>query len=438
MPRRDLASSRREFLKVSGASVAAAAATHAAARYVHAAGSDVLKVGLIGCGGRGTGAAGNALRADPNTRLVAMADAFPDRLESSLSALKKQDELGKRVEVDADRCFIGLGAHQQLIESDVDVVLLAEPPHFRPRSLKAAIDAGKHVFCEKPVAVDAPGVRSVLETSEKAKEKGLNIVSGLCWRYHDAVREVMDRVHNGAIGDIRAIQVHYNTGPVSNRVRPPEATEMMYQVRNWYYFTWLSGDHNVEQHVHSLDKGLWTMHDKPPVRAWGMGGRQVRTDPKFGQIYDHHAVVYEYDDGTPIYSFTRQMLGCWNETTDILIGTKGRANVLKFTIEGENPWKCDPKEAKKINMYDREHEALFRAIRAGEPINNGTYMAYSTMLGILGRMATYTGQRITWEDAINSTEDLSPSGYEWDSTPPVLPDADGKYPVAMPGVTQFC
>jgi len=425
--------SRRDFLKTSTALAAGALAGGLSiGRSAHAAGSDTLKVGLVGCGGRGKGAALNALRADKNCRLTALADAFDDYLQTCLTDLQKR--AADQVAVDADHCFAGFDAYQRLIQSGVDVVILATPPHFRPQHLKACIDAGKHVFCEKPVAVDAPGVRSVLATTEEAAKKGLNLVSGLCWRYHYGVRETMKRILDGAIGDILAIQETYNTGTLWHRGRKPGWTEMEFQMRNWYYFTWLSGDHNVEQHVHSLDKALWAMHDQPPLRAWGLGGRQVRTDPQWGNIYDHHAVVYEWPGDVPVYSFCRQMAGCFNDTSDIFIGSKGRANILKHRIEGANPWRF---EGQGGSMYDIEHQELFAAIRAGKPINNGVYMARSTMLAILGRMVTYTGKAITWDQAINSTEDLSPTRYAWNADPPILPDANGRYPVAIPGVTKL-
>jgi len=400
----------------------------------YAAGSDKIRLGLIGCGGRGSGAAANALDADPNAKLTAMADAFADRLEGSRKALKGQ--YGDRVTADAGTSFTGFDAYQKAIASGVDVVILAEPPHFRPQHLKAAVEAGKHVFCEKPVAVDAPGVRSVLATCEEAAKKNLSIVSGLCWRYFPATRETIKRIQDGAIGDVVVIQETYNTGAIGGRDRDPNLTEMEFQLRNWYCFTWLSGDHNVEQHVHSLDKASWIMHDEPPAAAWGLGGRQIRTEqPRFGNIYDHHAVCYEYANGVRVYSFCRQQPGCWNDVTDNVFGTKGRANVLgKYTIEGPEAWSY---KGENPNMYLVEHQELFRSIREGKPINNGLYMARSTMLAILGRMVDYTGQRITWEDALNSQETLAPSAYAWDATPPIVPDAQGHYPVAMPGVTKF-
>jgi predicted dehydrogenase len=427
---------RRDFLKRSAAAAAVATVgSLAIERSAHAAGDETLRVGLVGCGGRGSGAARDALAADKNAKLVALADAFPDRLEASLKGVRAA--VPAQVDVTPERCFVGLDAYEKLIQCGVDVVLLCEPPGFRPRHLKAAIDAGKHVFCEKPVAVDGPGIRSVLASAEAAAKKNLNLVSGLCWRYHTAVRETIERVHDGAIGEIRAMQAVYNAGPLWVRQRDPKWTEMEFQMRDWYYFAWLSGDFNVEQHVHSLDKTAWAMRDEPPVRAWGLGGRQVRTEqPSYGHIYDHHAVVYEHANGVPVHSYCRQMGNCFSDVSDKIIGTKGTAFFQsdKCRIEGETKWQY---EGPGCNMYRAEHEALFAAIRSGKTINNGVYMARSTMLGILGRMVTYTGAAITWEQAMNSQEDLSPKGYTWDAAPSILPDDKGRYPVATPGLTKF-
>ena len=432
---------RRDFLKLTAAATAGAAtgslaisqSAHAAAN-PHVAGSDVLRIGLIGCGGRGGGAAANALGADANTRLVALADAFSDRLQTTLNSLRR--EFKERAAVDAERCFVGFDAYQKLIESGVDVVLLATPPHFRPIHLKACIAAGKHVFCEKPVAVDAPGVRSVLATCEEAAAKNLNVVSGLCWRYDYGVKETMKRVLDGAIGDIVSIRETYNTTTLWQRPRQPDWTEMEYQLRNWYYFTWLSGDHNVEQHVHSLDKAAWAMHDEPPVQAFGLGGRQVRTDAIYGDIFDHHAVCYEYANGVQVHSYCRQMAGCSNDTSDLFLGTKGRASILAnhiYDAKGKIVWRY---QGPKPSMYDVEHQELFAAIRSGKVINNGVYMARSTMLAILGRMATHSGQTITWDQASKSGIKLAPEKYAMNATPPIVPNKDGKYPVSVPGVTR--
>lgn len=402
--------SRREFLKSGGAAVSAGTllGTLSLARSAHAAGSDVLKVGLIGCGGRGTGAAAQALAADPQARLTALGDAFADRLQGSLENLRKEQP--EKVQVDAEHCFVGFDAYQKVIDSGVDVVVLATPPHFRPAHLQAAIAAGKHVFCEKPVAVDAPGIRSVLESCELAKQKNLSVVSGLCWRYDYGVRETMQRVLDGAIGEIVAIQENYLAGSLWMHPRKPEWSDMEWQLRNWLYFTWLSGDHNVEQHVHSLDKAAWAMREEPPVKCFGLGGRQVRTGGEYGHIFDHHAVVYEYANGMKVFAYTRQQDGCKSDVEDYFIGTKGRAQVLRHSITGENAWRFT---GKKNNMYQTEHDELFASIRSGNPINNGLYMARSSMLAIMGRMATYTGKEITWEQAMNSQERLGPDKYEW-------------------------
>ncbi|MBX7165609.1 MAG: Gfo/Idh/MocA family oxidoreductase [Pirellulales bacterium] len=418
--------SRRTFLK----HTAVTAATTALASRVafpggaHAASSDVLKIGLIGCGGRGTGAAANALAADQNVKLWAMGDTFSDRLESSLANIRK--EAAAKVDVSPERCFVGFDAYQQVIDSGVDVVVLATPPHFRPQHLAAAVAAGKHVFAEKPVAVDGPGVRSVLATVEEAKKKNLSLVSGLCWRYDSGMRETFARVHDGALGDIVAMQVNYNVGGLWMHPRKEGWSDMEWQIRNWLYFTWLSGDHNVEQHVHSLDKAAWTMKDQPPLRATGLGGRQVRTGSEYGHIFDHHAVVYEYPNDVKLFAFTRQQNGCSSDVNDYLMGTKGTCDVMKHEIRGETKWRY---RGEKPNMYQVEHDELFASIRSGNPRNDGHYMSYSTMLAILGRMATYTGQTITWEQAMNSQEDLSPAKYEWGDLPVA--------PVAMPGVTRF-
>lgn len=422
------APSRRTFLKTSAAAVAAGSLVSAAnmSRTAHAAGSDTLKVALIGCGGRGTGAAVNAMRGDKNAKLTVMADAFPDQLASSRATLSKQ--LGEQYAVADEKCFTGFDAYKQVMEmgNEVDVVLLCTPPHFRPLHLKAAIEANKHVFCEKPVAVDSPGVRSVLETAALAKKKNLNLVSGLCWRYDYGVRETMKQIQDGAIGDIVAVQENYLTGTLWHRGREPKWSEMEYQMRNWLYFTWLSGDHIVEQHIHSLDKGLWLMGDKPPKVCFGLGGRQARTDAKWGNAYDHFAVCYEWESGQRMYSYTRQMANCATDVDDYVLGTKGQAVILKHAIKGEKEWRY---KGPKPSMYDVEHVELFAAIRSGNTINNGDYMCYSTLLAIMGREACYTGENITWNDAMQSSIVLGPDKYEW---------GDIKVPeVATPGVTQF-
>jgi predicted dehydrogenase len=419
--------SRRDFLKQSGTVVGggALAAALSVARSAHAGGDDALKVGLIGCGNRGTGAAKNALLADKNVKLTAMGDTFADRIADSLSGLKKEVPEDK-IAVEPDHCFVGFDAYQKVIDSGVDVVLLCSPPHFRPAHFKAAVAAGKHIFAEKPVAVDAPGVRSVLATAEEARKKGLAVVSGLCWRYHEPKREVIARIRDGAVGDVLAIQCNYNAGGLWVKPRQTGWSDMEWQLRNWLYFTWLSGDHNVEQHIHSLDKAAWIMGEEPPVKATGLGGRQVRVQPEYGNIFDHHAVVYEYASGVKLFAFCRQQDNCSMDVNDYVLGTKGKVDIMAHTITGDTNWRY---RGPNPNMYQVEHDELFASIRSGKPLDNCLYMARSTMLAVLGRMATYTGQTITWDQAINSQEDLTPPSYDWTA----LPVAS----VALPGVTKF-
>lgn len=427
----DCRSTRREFLKTSGSAAAGAlAAGWAIPQQAYAAGGEEIRVGLVGCGGRGTGAAGQALRTEGPVKLVAMGDAFRDHLESSLRALKSdQYGVAHRVAVDPDHQFVGFDAFQKVVDS-VDVVLLAAPPHFRPRHLKAAIEAGRHVFAEKPVAVDAPGVRSVLQSCALAKQKGLSIVSGLCWRYDHRMRATFAEIHKGTVGDIVAMQCSYLTGGVKpHHERQPDWSDMEYQLRNWYYYEWLSGDHNVEQHIHSLDKMAWAMQDEYPVRCTAMGGRQARVEPKWGNIYDHFAAVYEYENGVKAFSYCRQQDGCKNDVSDHVMGSKGTCDVFKHRITGlagESSWSY---RGPKNNMYQTEHDELFASIRSGNPINNGDYMAKSTLMAIMARMAAYTGQTITWEQALGSSEDLTPPAYDWGPLPVA--------PVPTPGVTQF-
>lgn len=422
--------SRRDFLThgaaAAGGLILSAASTVAPGAF--AGGGDVIRVGLIGCGGRGSGAAREALRADRNIRLHAMGDVFDDRLELSLNSLKAVKDVADKIDVPPERRFIGFDAYRKVIDSGVDVVLLTTPPHFRPAHLRAAIDAGKHVFAEKPVAVDAPGVRSVVETCELAKKKGLSVVSGLCLRYDKGFQEAVGRLHDGGLGEIRTLQANDFRGPIWMKPRQPDWTDMHWQMRNWYYFTWLSGDFNVEQHVHYLDVCAW-IKGAYPVSAVGMGGREVRTGPEYGNIYDHHSVVYEFADGARLFSNTRQIPNCWRSMTSFVAGAKGTGEVSERrhvfnTSEGE--WKY---KGKHKFMYQVEHDELFAGIRNGRPLNNGRYMAESTLLAIMGRMATYTGQEITWDQAWNSKESLGPKEYAWGpiDTPPI----------AVPGVTDF-
>jgi predicted dehydrogenase len=425
------ATTRRTFL--AGSSLALAGTLGGLARVpaVHAAGSEALKVGLIGCGGRGTGAASQALRADSQVRLWAMADAFADRIESSLASLAKIEDVAGKVDVPPERRFVGFDAYRQVIDC-CDVVLLCTPPHFRPLHLEAAVAAGRHVFAEKPVAVDAPGVRRVLAACETAKAKNLSVVSGLCLRYDWRFQETVRRIQEGQIGKILALEANDYRGPIWVRPRQPDWSDMTWQMRNWYYFTWLSGDFNVEQHVHYLDVCAWIMNDTYPVSAVGLGGRQVRTGSEYGNIYDHFSVTYIYPDQTRLYSYCRQMAGCANDMSCHVLGSRGIAHLGERRrgmriVNDEGEWRYTGQEN---NLYQTEHDELFASIRNGRPINNGRYMAHSTLLAIMGRMAAYTGQQITWEMALHSQEDLTPPHYDWDRPLPVAP-------VAMPGVTKF-
>jgi len=416
---------RRQFLGTTALGVSALALGNA--RMAHAAGSDVIRVGLVGCGGRGTGAATDALRADPNAKLVAIGDLFEDQLGKCVKSLM-MDKAKDRVDLPKERQFFGFDAYQRVIDSGVDVVLLCTSPHYRPIHLDYAVKAGKHVFCEKPVAVDATGVRKVMETCKLAQEKNLNVVSGLCYRYQPAKRAIVNEIHEGKIGDVRAIQTTYLTGGLWHRGRDPKWSEMEYQNRNWLYFTWLSGDHNAEQHIHSLDKAAWVMHDETPVKCVGIGGRQTRTGEQYGNIFDHFSVTYEYANGTKVFASCRQQAGCTNDVNDIVWGTKGSASLMKHTHEtGSEKWKFSGQD---INMYLAEHQALFGAIRNGEAINNGKYMCQSTLMAIMGRMSAYSGKEITWKEALECSEDLSPKEYAWG-------DVSVKSEVAIPGTTTY-
>ena len=425
-------SGRREFMKKSSMALVGGSLVYPS-RLLAANNpsiDNVIKVGLIGCGGRGTGAASQALMADPNVVLTAMGDVFEDRLEGSLIELNKIKP--EQIKLDDSHKFIGFNAYQQVIDSGIDVVLLTTPPAFRPDHLTAAIAAGKHVFCEKPVAVDAPGVRKVLEAAKTAKEKNLCIVSGFCFRYDSAKRALFEKILNGAVGDVKSISTFRYGWEAWYKERQPDWTDMTYKMRNWYYYNWLSGDFNVEQAVHSIDMMQWAMGDVMPVKAIGSGGRQVRTDEKYGNIYDHFSVEYEYANGAKGYHFTRQQSGTARRNSVDVFGSEGSAIVnvgRQYELKGKENWNF---RGEKNNMYQTQHDELMAAIRGGRSINDGEFMANSTLLAIWGRMAGYTGQEITYEQALHSTETLGPSieQYAWDFEWPTPP-------VAVPGKTEF-
>ena len=425
--------SRRTFLKqsavVAGSAVAAGLPL---ARSVHAAGDGVIKVGLIGCGGRGSGAAANAMNAGDDIRLVAMADVFEDKVKGSRDRLKKIKP--DQVVVDDAHCFVGFDAHEKVLASGIDAVIIACASHFHPAYFKKAVDAGKHIFCEKPHSLDVPGLLRVAAAAEEAKKKGLAVVSGLCWRYHPGMRETIQRIHDGAIGRVVAIQETYCVSPYHSVDRDPSWNEMEFQMRDWYHFCWLAGDQVMQQLIHSIDKGAWVLGDRPPVKAWGIGGRSTCFGTRYGDLFDHQGIVFDYGDGVRMFGICRNFIGCYNELSDTVFGTKGVAHLVKNQIEGETNWRY---EGPKANMYDVEHKELFESIRAGKPINNGDYMFGSTMLALLGQAVCQTGQEITWEKAVASTASVELPRYDWDVVPPVKPNDKGEYDIPIPGITKF-
>jgi predicted dehydrogenase len=411
---------RRDFCKAAAAASVAAAIPGPLG--VFAQGSDAIKVGVIGCGGRGTGATIDCLNADPAVEVVALGDLVPDRIENALKALKEQ--FPDRVKVPANRCFTGFDNYQGVCSCpDVNLIVTAAPPGFRPIHLKAAVEAGKHVFMEKPVAVDPVGVRSVIASSDLAAKRNLAIVAGTQRRHQTLYLELMRRIHDGQIGDIVAAQCYWNQGDLWVRKREPGMSEMEWQCRNWLYFTWLSGDHIVEQHVHNIDVVNWALGSMPK-NVVGMGGRQVRVAPEYGNIFDHFAVEFEYANGVRVASFCRQTNGCAERVEERIVGTKGVA-LSAGEIRGEKPWKFTAKEK---NPYVLEHVDLIASIRQGKPLNEGRRIAESTMCAIMGRMSAYTGRAMSWDWAMTaSTLDLSPRKYEFGDNP-----VD---PVAVPGTT---
>jgi myo-inositol 2-dehydrogenase / D-chiro-inositol 1-dehydrogenase len=428
--------SRRSFLKAASTSAAAAAVAGSgslgalrAAAPVHQGGGK-LKIGIVGIGGRGSGAAVQALMAHTENVLWAAGDMFVDHLENGLAGITDamaEQKRKEQVDVAKERRFVGADAIDKVLASGVDVVLLTTPPGFRPMHIEKAVEKGVHVFCEKPVATDAPGVRRVHAACELAKKKGISIVSGLCYRYHDGRRAIVQKLQEGGVGEILAIHGNYITGELWSFPRQAQWTEMEWQLRNWLYYPWLSGDMIAEQHIHTLDVMAWIKGDVYPAACASLGGRQVRIDPLFGVVYDHFATIYEWEDGMKGFSYCRQQNNCWRDVNEYVIGTEGKANVFRHTITGKHEWKY---EGKNRDMYQNEHDAMFAAIRGGKVINNGDYMCKSTMMAIMGRMAAYTGQKITWEQAWNSQEVLMPADVTLDMTPP-------KFEIARPGITKF-
>jgi predicted dehydrogenase len=402
--------------------------------------ADTIKIAVIGCGGRGTGAAVQALSTKQNVQLVAMADAFRDRLDTSYKNITnalKEDGKESRLQVKEENKFVGFDAYQKAIPL-ADVVILATPPGFRPMHFEEAVKQNKHIFMEKPVATDPAGIQKVLEVAQEAKKKKLNVVVGLQRRYQTSYLELMKRLKDGAIGDITSAQAWWNNDGVWVNPRKPGQTEMEYQMRNWYYFNWLCGDHITEQHIHNIDVINWALEDYPS-HAQGMGGREVRKGKDYGEIFDHHFVEFHYANGVVLNSQCRHQKGTMSKVDELIIGTKGKVffNDARITdLKGKTIYQFDKKQENQ--PYQAEHDELFAAVAKGEyKFWDAERGAKSTMTSILGRMATYSGQLVNWDKAINSGINLHPSTYAWDAKMPNMPDSEGLYAVAVPGVTKF-
>lgn len=401
---------------------AAASALLAAAPAVFAQGSDKIRVGIIGCGGRGSGAAYNVLDADPNVEIVALGDLFPERAKELATRLKT--EKTSRAKFTDANVFSGWDAYQKVLASNCNYVILATPPGFRPLHFQAAVDAGKNIFTEKPVAVDPNGIRKVIAASAVAKQKGLAVVAGTQRRHDGGYIETIKRIHDGAIGDVLGGQVYWNQGGLWMNPRQPEWDDMTWQLKNWLYFTWLSGDHIVEQHVHNIDVSNWVMNDVP-VKVYGMGGRQVRTDPAYGNVFDHFAIELEYKSGVRIQSMCRQIDGTSARVSESFLGTKGKTNP-SGSIDGTTRYRY---EGKRVDPYVQEHINMIASIRAGKPLNEGKRVAESTLTAIMGRIVCYTGQELTFEDALNLDLDIMPANFAFGPLPVM--------PVAVPGRTKI-
>jgi predicted dehydrogenase len=415
--------SRRAFLSTGIAATA------------YAAGTGTIRTGVIGCGGRGEAAAMNAMNAGKDVRIVAMADLLPDRVLEKRTALtlKYRDQMA----VKDDHCFSGFDAYKSVIEAS-DVVIIANAAKFHPLHLKAAVDAGRHVFVEKPHAIDPLGIHMVREACETARRKGLCVVSGLQSRYHPGYRETMERVHDGAIGEIVAIQETWLRPPYVLYPRRPGMGEVLYQGSNQYHFHWLSGDDVPQTLIHNLDRSSWALHNAAPLSAWGMGGRSTLKGEIYGSVFDHHAVVYDFPNHVRVYAYCRTIPECHNDNSSLILGTKGRCDLLKLRIEGEKNWE-HPGSKSKNNAYDLEHVALFDAIRNNKPLNNGDYMVRSTLITLMGQFSCYTGKQVTWQQINESRFYHAPKPEECrlDMEPPVKPGPDGIYPVFVPGETKL-
>jgi predicted dehydrogenase len=436
---RSKGTSRREFIKKSSLLVAGgaiAAQNLSIARGAHALGSDVIKLGLIGCGGRGSQAVIQAMNTQGGeVRLISMCDAFDDRMQASYRGLKSQK--GDLIDVPKDRQFAGFDGYKKVLETDCDMVILATPPGFRPQHFEAAVKAGKHIFTEKPVAVDAPGVRQFLAANEEAKQKNLAVAVGLQRRHEDRYKETVKRIQDGAVGDIILARVYWNGTTPWVRPRQEGQTEMEYQMRNWYYFNWLCGDHIVEQHIHNLDVINW-IKNAYPVSAQGQGGCEVRKGKDYGETFDHHFVEFTYEDGTKMFSQCRHIPGTWQSVAEFVHGTKGYSDVSGTKIYDSKGQTTYSYGRGGGEGHQQEHHDLFAQLRAGEIPNEGEFGALSTMTAIFGRMATYSGEMLSWDKALNSNVVVAPVDKfsSFQDVPPVVPDGNGKYPIPVPGVTK--
>ena len=429
---------RRSFMKTSTAAAAGAALTSTIARTAHAAGSDEIKFVLIGCGGRGMGATKNIMSTKGNVKLVAVADPFTDKVAGNLASLNRgRENFGDKVDVPPERVFGGLDGYKKAIDVESDLVVIATPPAFKPQQFEYAVNKGRHVFMEKPVASDAIGVRRVLDSVEESKKKNLMVGIGLQRRHEPKYMETIDRLQNGAIGDIITLRVYWNGGGIWYRNRQEDMSEMAFQVNNWYHFNWLSGDQICEQHIHNLDVGCW-IKGEYPVKCNGMGGRDQRMDGDAtkSQIFDHTFCEYTFADGTKMYSQGRHLSGAWNIVDEFAHGTKGTSQPSKGIIEGPDPWKFGGDL--RVNGHQQEQHDLIEALMRGEIYNEGEYGAKSTFTAILGREACYSGQEIEWDDLMAKGRELAPGidNYTLDTPPPpsAAPGPDGKYPVPVPGV----
>ncbi|MEO6788602.1 MAG: Gfo/Idh/MocA family oxidoreductase [Chthoniobacteraceae bacterium] len=434
---------RRSFLQRGSAALGGAALAGALSpsRFaLGAGGGDEIKLAIVGCGGRGSGACVQALNTSNlgPIKLVAAADVHEDRMESALKNFEAK--IGERAKVAKENRFLGFDAYKKAIAM-ADVVILSTPPGFRPMMFEEAVRQGKHVFMEKPVATDSTGVRKVLAAAKVAKEKNLKVAVGLQRHHQKGYIETLKRIHDGAIGDITSMRAYWNGATPWVKKREDlekqygrKLTEMEYQMRNWYYFTWICGDHIVEQHIHNLDVINWVKKGWP-VKAEGMGGVAVRIGPDYGEIFDHHAVDFEYADGSRCASYCRHIVGCWNSVSEHVVGTKGTCDVSRHTmnITGSEPWRYKNEGDK--DPYQQEHDDFFAAIRNNTAYNEAEYGAMSTMTAILGRYATYSGKEVEMEKALKSELTIFPKELAWDAPMAVLPGPDGLYPHAMPGKT---